>query len=78
MTSGTLTGSTTSVDAGALGFGADDRHDFVEQRRQVHRLQLQILGAVELQKSLHDLVEPVNLIGDDVDVLKRLTGVDDH
>ena len=35
------------------------------------RLQLEILGPRELQEPLHDLVEPADLVGDDVDVLER-------
>ena len=61
-------------DAGALRLGLHDRDDLVEQRRQRHRLQLEILGSRELQEPLHDFVEPPDLVRDHLDVLQRLRG----
>ena len=59
-------------DAGALRLGLHDRDDLVEQRRQRHRLQFEILGSRELQEPLHHFVEPPDLVRDHLDVLQRL------
>ncbi len=40
-------------------------------RGDVDRPQLQVLGARELQESLHDFVEPAHLRGDDRHVFER-------
>src|SRR5688500_10776870 len=39
-------------DASARGFGADDRRNFLEERGELHRLELQILLPAELQEPL--------------------------
>ena len=54
------------LDPRALQLGPHDRDHLVEQDRQPHGLQLEILGTRELQESLHDLVEPPDLGRDDV------------
>ena len=59
---------------GPIGLGLHDGYDFVDERDERHRLQLQILGTRELQKPLHHLVEPPNLVGDHIHVLQRLHG----
>ena len=61
-------------NVGSIGFRPHDRVDFVEERREHHRLELQIFRARELEKALNDLVETPNLARDDVDMLQRVRG----
>ena len=60
------------VDAGTFRLGPHDRDDLVEQARHPNRLELEIFRPRELEESLHDLIEPLDLVGDHVDVFDRL------
>jgi hypothetical protein len=56
--------------AALLRFRPHDWHHLVHERRHAQRLQLEILGARELQEPLQHLIEPPDLVGDDVDMFQ--------
>ena len=58
------------LDVVRLRLGLDQRQDLLEQRANAHRLQLQIFGPREFQKSLHHLVQTTNGAFDHFDVLE--------
>ena len=72
MTAGNDGGTSTDDPHVVLvRLGLDDRQDLLEQRRDLHRLEPQILRPRELQEPLHHLIQPPDLALDDGDVLER-------
>jgi hypothetical protein len=58
------------LDVVGLRLGLDQRLDLLEQRANAHRLELQIFGPREFQKSLNHLVQTTNGTLDHFDVLE--------
>ena len=72
LIAGRLSGHSTrhgDVRARSASGGRGRRH-VRDQRRELHRLQLQLVGPRELQEPVHDLVEAADFLADHFDVLR--------
>ena len=61
----------TEACPGPLRLGRHEPRHLGEQRAHVDRRQIELLGSHELEEALDDPIEPLDLVGDHVQVLAR-------